>query len=102
ADRYPQDCTTEIRKNKRDVRLFLDYLRNAHAQTGVAPYSVRARENAPVATPLSWDELDDDKLNSQLYNIKNIFKRLSSIKSPWEGFKESAVGISALTKKLKK
>jgi bifunctional non-homologous end joining protein LigD len=102
AHRYPNDFTIEIRKDKRKGRLFLDYLRNAYAQTGVAPFSVRARENAPVATPLSWDELENDKLNAQIFNIRNIFSRLDSINNPWEGFKNSSVGISVAKNKLNK
>ena len=46
-----------MRKNKRDGRLYLDTRRNAVNQTAVAPYSVRPRPGAPIATPLEWDEL---------------------------------------------
>ena len=35
---YPEEFTTEIRKEKRQGRLFLDTTRNAYAQTVVAPY----------------------------------------------------------------
>ena len=54
----PAHRTVEARKNKRGGRVYLDIMRNAYAQTAVAPYSVRARRGAPVATPLEWDELD--------------------------------------------
>ena len=46
--------TVEVRKDKRGGRVYLDVMRNAYAQTAVAPYSVRARTGAPVATPLEW------------------------------------------------
>ena len=62
ARRYPDRLTTEIRKDERGGRLFLDYLRNAYAATAVAPYSVRAKVGAPVAAPLDWDELKDPRL----------------------------------------
>ena len=80
----PDLFTLEVRKEKRGNKIFIDFLRNAFAQTGVAPYGVRAKPGAPVATPLHWDELDDPKLTATKYNIKNIFKRLSKIKNPWE------------------
>ena len=102
ASQYPDDFTTEIRKNKREGRLFLDYLRNAYAQTGVTPYSVRAREDAPVATPLHWHELVQDNLNSQKFNIKNIFDRLNTSEDPWQNFKKMSKGISEPIKKFKK
>lgn len=54
---YPDLFTTNIRKNKRKGKIFLDYLRNAYAQTSVCPYSLRANEAAGIATPLAWDDL---------------------------------------------
>ena len=54
----PAHRTVEMRKNKRGDRMYIDIMRNAYAQTAVAPYAVRARRGAPVATPLEWDELD--------------------------------------------
>jgi len=61
----PTEFTTAIRKDKRNGRLYIDSLRNSYAQTSVVPFSIRAKENAPVATPLHWDELDDTALNAQ-------------------------------------
>ena len=54
----PAHRTVEQRKDKRGDRMYLDVMRNAYAQTAVAPYAVRARRGAPVATPLEWDELE--------------------------------------------
>jgi bifunctional non-homologous end joining protein LigD len=96
----PNDTTIEIRKDKRKGRVFLDYLRNAYAQTGVAPYSVRAIENAPVAVPLFCEELDNVKLHSQFYTIDNLAKRLDKKGDPWEGFDRLGFSISRLYKKL--
>jgi len=56
ADRYHEDLTVEQREDKRNGRVFLDYLRNAYGQTVAAPYAVRSRDDAPIATPLDWSE----------------------------------------------
>ncbi len=40
-------------------RIFIDYLRNQRGATAILPYAARARPNAPVAAPVSWDELPD-------------------------------------------
>jgi bifunctional non-homologous end joining protein LigD len=77
-NRYPDKYTIEIRKEKRQGKVFIDYLRNAFAQTQVAPYSIRPIENAPIATPISWDELSTD-INSQSFNIRNILKRKKNL-----------------------
>ncbi|MEQ9123830.1 MAG: non-homologous end-joining DNA ligase, partial [Alphaproteobacteria bacterium] len=42
ADRRPDLLTTEMRKQARGDRVFVDYLRNAYGQTAVAPYAGRA------------------------------------------------------------
>ena len=51
--------TANIRKVQRKGRIFLDWLRNQRGATAVMPYSARAREGAPVAAPIAWDELDE-------------------------------------------
>ncbi|MEE2043509.1 non-homologous end-joining DNA ligase [Nocardiopsis tropica] len=58
AARRPDELTTEVRKEARKGKLFVDFLRNGREQLAVAPYSVRARPGAPVAAPVTWEELD--------------------------------------------
>ncbi|NJC05179.1 bifunctional non-homologous end joining protein LigD [Sphingomonas kaistensis] len=58
AEAEPETFTANIRKNQRKGRIFLDWLRNQRGSTAVMPYSARAREGAPVAAPVSWEELD--------------------------------------------
>ncbi len=97
-----KNLTVEQRKEKRKGRVFIDTLRNSYAQTAVAPYALRAKPGAPVATPVAWDELMDKKLQPQTYNLKNIFKRLSRVQDPWaEMWKVKAGSIDAPWKRLK-
>lgn len=96
----PRQRTLEIRTEKRRGRLFIDVMRNAFGQTAVAPYSVRARPGAPVATPLHWHELHNKKLRSDMFTIKNIFQRLKKIQDPWKDLKRSARTIRLAQKKL--
>ena len=53
-DRYTATMSKEARKG----RIFIDWLRNERGQTAIAPYSLRARPGAPVAMPVTWDELE--------------------------------------------
>ncbi|HKY80036.1 MAG TPA: DNA ligase D, partial [Sphingobium sp.] len=54
----PDRFTATMSKAKRKGRIFIDWLRNQRGATAVLPYVVRARENAPVAAPVTWDELE--------------------------------------------
>ena len=96
ASKKPEKLTTEQRIEAREGRLFIDYLRNAYAQTGVTPYSVRAKEGAPVATPLDWEELNRKDLHARSYNIRNIFKRLGQKRDPWGEINKKTVSITAV------
>lgn len=102
AERHPKRLTTAQRKQKRGERLFLDYLRNSYGQNSVAPYAVRAKPGAPVATPLDWDELNRSDLTSQSYNMNNIFQRLGQKKDPWEDMMRHAQSLARAREQLDK
>lgn len=69
----------EWEKKERGGRARLDYTQNAINKTLVAPYSVRAAAGAPVSMPIAWDELDDRKLRSDRWTIRDIEARLDDV-----------------------
>ncbi len=95
AAQNPTQLTTEVSKEKREGRLFLDYLRNSYAQTSVTPYSVRAKPEAPVATPIHWDEVADLK-HAHMYTMKTIFARLKHMQDPLADFAKHRKSIKHL------
>ena len=104
ASRNPGLATTEQRKDKRGDLVYLDIMRNAYAQLAVVPYSVRARPGAPVATPLSWDELDH-KLRPGQFTIRTVPDRISDVSGgndPWAGMARRAAGLARAQELLRK
>ena len=95
---YPTKATLEIRKDKRGKKVFIDILRNQQGSTAVAPYAIRAKVNAPVATPINWSLVEDPTLHPQQFTIENIFDQLQP--NPWKEFFQTKQSITKASKKL--
>jgi bifunctional non-homologous end joining protein LigD len=72
----PHETTLERMIKKRGKKVYLDYLQNGKGKTIVFPYSLRSRIKAPVSTPLTWEEIKNNNIKPENYNINNIFQRL--------------------------
>lgn len=94
----PKRFTTNVAKSKRPGRILLDYLRNAPGATAVEVYAVRAREGAPVAMPVAWDELDD--IRGDHFNVRTVKDRLAKLRAdPWEDYFEVRQSITTKARK---
>ncbi len=98
--RYPEKLTLNMPKHQRGDRIFLDIYRNSYAHHGVAPYSVRALPGAPVATPVTWQELLTKGIKPQDYTIFNIFRLLARREDPWKDMMSHAQTLDSARKKL--
>jgi bifunctional non-homologous end joining protein LigD len=77
--------TTEQRKDGRGGRVYADIMRDSYAQTVVAPYSIRARPGAHVATSLHWEEAADPGLTPARFTLRTLGERLAGTPDPWAG-----------------
>jgi bifunctional non-homologous end joining protein LigD len=102
ADQAPDLMTVEQRKNRRGDRVYLDTQRNAYGQTAVAPYSIRARNGAPVATPLKWQEALARHLHPRKYHIGNVFRRLAQMRDPWADMARHACSLTRARRRLER
>lgn len=98
AAAHPDRLTTAARKKDRGDRLYLDIQRNAYAQTAVAPFTVRARPGAPVATPISWDQLDDPGLHARRWTIADAVEQART--RPWAGLTDHARALGPARRRL--
>lgn len=97
-EREPELVTLEWYKDKRGGRILID-VRATRGMSVVAPYSVRAKPQAPVAAPIPWAELSDDDLTAQRYTVANVLERRDD---PWAGIASSARSLAEPAKRLQR
>jgi bifunctional non-homologous end joining protein LigD len=81
--RWPGRYTSNLRKNRRIGKIFIDWDRNIRGATSIAPYSLRARPGAPVAMPILWEDLE--KVEPGSIKIEDAIKRMTDL-DPWQDF----------------
>ena len=82
----PVAYVATMSKAKRKGKIFVDYFRNDYTATAIADFSVRARDGAPVAVPLEWNELDKLRAANQ-FTITDVMKRLKKYDPDPERYK---------------
>jgi bifunctional non-homologous end joining protein LigD len=99
VDVRPDRYTANPLKRTRVGKIFVDYLRNQRGGSAIVNYSTRAKEGAPVACPLAWDELKSLTVAAP-YTIKTLPARLKRLKrDPWEGFAKTRQSITVKARK---
>jgi bifunctional non-homologous end joining protein LigD len=84
ARTFPERFTDSMSKRARPGRIFIDYLRNAHGATAIAPYAARARKGAAVSTPVDWSVLDgDEDVRFDAFSVRSLDALLAR-PDPWK------------------
>ena len=78
----PDLCTTERMKNKRQGKLYIDYVQHGKKKTIISPYSTRKTNQATIATPLHWEEVNQN-LTPEQFTISSVQQRLREEGCPW-------------------
>jgi bifunctional non-homologous end joining protein LigD len=81
----PDRYVANMAKARRKGRIFVDYLRNERGSTAIAPYSTRARDNAPVAAPLTWEEARTVAA-ANVFTVETMPRRAQKVGDPWPGY----------------
>lgn len=84
---------------KRQHKVYVDFLQNREGQTLAAPYSVRPTPQASVSTPLHWDEVNA-KLDPSEFTIKNTQKRLNRVGDLWKPVLGKGIDIKKARAKI--
>lgn len=81
-------------------KIFIDYLRNGHAQTTAAAFSARARPGLGVSMPVCWEQLSGLKSGAQ-WTIATAREYVSfQQKDPWVAYWKSKQSLAAAMKAL--
>jgi hypothetical protein len=75
--RAPKLVTTAWWKEERGKRVFIDYNQNARDRTIASAYSVRARPDATVSAPVTWDELQE--VETEDFTMATMPERFASL-----------------------
>ena len=89
----PARYTTNMRKDRRQGAIFIDYVRNTKGSSAVAPWSTRARSGGPVALPIPWEALAEGLVPSAI-TITEATAKLAE-PDPWGDFDARRAAVTA-------
>jgi DNA ligase D len=92
--RLPNDVTTAWWKEERGARVFIDYNQNARDRTIASAYSVRARPDATVSAPVSWDELQE--VETEDFTIATMSERFATLGDVQAGIDDTVSDLRVL------
>lgn len=102
ASRHPDIMTAEYKVAKRPHgRVLVDYNQNAWGRTLASIYSVRPRPQAPVSTPVTWDEVQKG-CRIEDFRLDNVRDRIATVGDLWKPLvqKRGRVDLSTYLGKL--
>jgi bifunctional non-homologous end joining protein LigD len=74
---HPALVVSRMTKNLRGGKVLVDWSQNNGAKTTVAPYSLRARPQPWVSTPLTWDEVRSARTSTALrFEAADVLERV--------------------------
>ncbi len=83
VQKYPDQFTIERMKKNRGERVYIDYIQHAEGKTIIAPYSPRGQGNATVATPLFWEEVNEN-LDPSEFTVFSVPERIRKKGCPFQ------------------
>ena len=92
--RLPGLVTTAWWKEERGERVFIDYNQNARDRTIASAYSVRARPDATVSAPVTWDELAD--VETEDFTLATMPARFAALGDLYAGIDDAVCDLRVL------
>jgi len=97
--RHPDRIVSRMTKQLRTGKVLIDWSQNNPAKTTVAAYSLRARPDPTVSTPVSWDEVEACRTATDLtFRAGDVLDRLDSLGDLFAGTRaDDAPALPTLT-----
>ncbi|RPI52346.1 MAG: hypothetical protein EHM55_16745 [Acidobacteria bacterium] len=96
VERDPDRYTTDFRKDGRENKVLVDYLRNNRTNTSICAYAVRAREGAPISMPVSWADLKPS-LKPGRFTVTTAGSYLTARRvDPWNDYRRAKQRLKLL------
>ena len=92
--RLPDRVTTAWWKEERGANVFIDYNQNARDRTIASAYSVRARADATVSAPVTWEELPD--VETEDFTLATMPERFARLGDVQAGIDEAVCDLRVL------
>ena len=93
--RVPQYATTTWWRNQRETdKVFVDYNQNARDHTIASAYSVRGMPEAPVSTPITWDEVDT--VEPRDCTVSTVPRRFAELGDLHKGIDDAVYSLETL------
>src|SRR5918995_1258140 len=92
--RLPKLVTTAWWKEERGRRVFIDYNQNARDRTIASAYSVRARPDATVSAPVTWEELPD--VETEDFTLATMPERFGKLGDVQAGIDDAVCDLQKL------
>ena len=74
----PDIATLTRNPDKREGKVYIDFVQNGHGRLLVAPFTVRPKPAAPVSAPLKWSEVNK-RLAIENHTIKSVPRRMKRL-----------------------
>lgn len=98
-EQIPEITSLERNPKNRKRKVYLDFLQNNRGQTLASVYSARPKPEAPVSTPLKWNEVIKT-LRPEDFTIKNIPARLQKHGDLFEDTLGKGIDIKKILRRL--
>ena len=76
---HPKLIVSSMKKELRGGKIFIDWSQNDRHKTTVGVYSLRAREQPTVSTPLAWHEVEAGDAGALVFEAYELLERAADV-----------------------